>query len=94
MARPGPEPRYRVEFAPSAQRQFRDLPRPVQERIVPRIRALAEQPRPRGAEKLAGTTDQYRIRVGDYRVIYAIRDDRLLILLLRFGHRRDIYRKR
>jgi mRNA interferase RelE/StbE len=85
-------PSYRLEFAPSARKQFLGLPRDVQERIAPRISALADEPRPHGAEKLKGQDDQYRIRVGDYRVVYAISDDLLIVLVLRVAHRRDVYR--
>jgi mRNA interferase RelE/StbE len=64
----------------------------VQERIVGRIEELAAEPRPRGAVKLQGEDDLYRIRVGDYRVVYTIRDEELIVLVLRVGHRRDVYR--
>jgi mRNA interferase RelE/StbE len=87
-------PRYRVEFTNPALEQLRDLPREEQERMVPRINALADDPRPRGVEKLQGEDDLYRIRVGSYRIIYTIVDDRLIVLVLRIGHRRDVYRKK
>ena len=87
-------PRYRVEFTPAARKQHRGLPREVQERLDTHLLALASDPRPRGCRKLAGQVDQYRLRVGDYRIIYTIRDDRLLVLVLRVGHRRDIYEER
>jgi mRNA interferase RelE/StbE len=88
-----PTPRYTVEFARPALREFQNLPRPAQERVAPRIDALAGDPRPRGAKMLKGQPDLYRIRVGDYRVVYAIRDDRLVVLVVRVAHRRDVYRK-
>jgi mRNA interferase RelE/StbE len=83
-----------VEFARPALKQFQDLPQKVQRRIAPAIDALADEPRPRGVEKLEGEDDQYRIRVGSYRVIYSIWDDRLVVLVIRIGHRRDVYRKK
>lgn len=88
------EPRYRVEFTNPALKAFRDLPRKVQERIAPRLTALADDPRPRGSEKLEGGDDLYRIRVGDYRVIYSIHDDRLIVLVVRVANRRDAYRRK
>jgi mRNA interferase RelE/StbE len=84
--------RYRVDISRHAEKQLRDLPRQVQERIIPRLAALADDPRPHGVEKLAGHADQYRIRIGDYRAIYAISDERLIVLVLRVAHRREAYR--
>jgi mRNA interferase RelE/StbE len=83
---------YRIQIAPSAVRQLRKLPGSVQERIVEHVEQLATDPRPRGAIKLQGEDDLYRIRVGDYRVIYQIRDDELIVLVLRVEHRREVYR--
>ena len=84
---------YRVEFAPRAEREFKKLTRPVQVRLKTRIDALAEEnPRPKGVERLSGEEPLYRIRGGDYRVIYAIGDEVLLVLVVRVGHRRDVYR--
>ncbi len=84
---------YRIEFAPRAERQFDDLPREVQERLTPRIEALAENPRPQGVKKLAGEPGLYRLRVGDYRIVYQIRDQELFILVVKIGHRREVYRR-
>ena len=84
--------RYRVEFSRPAERQFRALPAEVQRRIAPRINALAQVPRPRGAEKLEGVEALYRLRIGDYRIVYQIREQVLLILVVRVGHRREVYR--
>lgn len=64
----------------------------MQARIARRIDNLATDPRPQGCEKITGSDDLYRIRVGDYRVVYQVRDERLLILVILIGHRRDIYR--
>jgi len=89
-----PSPRYTVEFARPALREFQDLPRAVQQRIAPKITALAEDPRPVGVDKLKGQSDQYRIRVGDYRVVYTIQDARLIVLVVRVANRRDVFRNR
>jgi mRNA interferase RelE/StbE len=83
---------YQIEFEKQAAKQFKALSELVQQRILPKIDALASDPRGIGAVKLAGTEDLYRIRVGDYRIIYSIQDDLLLILVVKIGHRRDVYR--
>ena len=84
---------YRLEFSSAADRQFRKLPKEVQTRLKPHIDALANNPRPPGVEKLRGE-EGYRLRVGDYRVLYEIHDDILLILVIKVDHRREVYRKR
>lgn len=83
---------YTVELRPSARRELLKLPRPDQRRLIRAMDALADNPRPRGIKKLAGPDDLYRIRVGDYRVVYTIQDDRLIVLVVRIGHRKDVYR--
>ncbi|MGH2560068.1 MAG: type II toxin-antitoxin system RelE family toxin [Thermomicrobiales bacterium] len=83
---------YRIEFSRQARRHFDDLPARIKARIAPRIDALAENPRSPGCQHLAGPDDLYRIRVGDYRAIYRIEDDILHVLVVRIGHRREIYR--
>ncbi len=83
---------YAVEFTPHADRDFRRLSRDVQTRLASRIDALGDDPRPAAARKLTGTDEElYRIRVGDYRIIYQILDQALLVLIVRLGHRRDVY---
>jgi mRNA interferase RelE/StbE len=82
---------YEIEYAPKAVRAIEKLSRDVQRRVVARIEALAKNPRPSGAIKLAGQAI-YRVRVGDYRVLYAIADERLVVLIVDVGHRREIYR--
>ncbi|MGC8643717.1 MAG: type II toxin-antitoxin system RelE family toxin [Isosphaeraceae bacterium] len=81
-----------MEVAPSALKQLADIPRGVRERIAAHIEVWGFEPQPQGVKKLSGEEDLYRIRVGSHRVIYAIRDDRLIVLVLRIGHRKDIYR--
>jgi mRNA interferase RelE/StbE len=83
---------YDVQFAPSAARSFRKLDAAVQRRLVRAIDALAIKPRPDGVVKLADEDDLYRIRIGEYRVVYKIHDRRLIVLAVAVGHRRDIYR--
>lgn len=87
-----PPTEYRVQFAPSARRQLGRLPTTAQGRIAESVDRLAANPRPHGSIKLKGEDDLYRIRVGAYRVVYAIRDDELIVLVLRVGHRREVYR--
>jgi len=88
------ERRYRVALAPAAQRQLARFERPAQRRITRVIRALESDPRPRGAVLLKGWPDgrAWRIRVGDYRVIYEVRDEDLIVLVIRVGQRADVYR--
>ncbi len=84
-------PAYQILVEPPARKALKKLPREVASRLIQRIESLADDPRPHGAIKLSGE-DAYRTRVGDYRIVYAILDDRLLILVLDVAHRRDIYR--
>jgi len=83
---------YQIEFSRQADRQFRNLSSQIQQRLKPKIDSLATTPRPHGSEKLSGVDQLYRIRVGDYRIIYAVEDDRVLVLVVKVGHRRDVYR--
>lgn len=82
---------YRVALSPMAARQLRELDAPVRRRIQAALELLAEQPRPPSATRLVGGAGEWRVRTGDYRIVYEIDDDRLLILVLRIGHRRDVY---
>jgi mRNA interferase RelE/StbE len=82
-----------VLFKTSADRQLRRLPEDAQRRIVAETETLALNPRPVGVAKLAGGENLWRIRIGDYRVVYEIHDDRLIVLVLRVAHRRDVYRR-
>jgi mRNA interferase RelE/StbE len=84
--------RYRVELTTQAAKQLAALPREVQRRLDVRILALGDNPRPPGSTKLAGTDDLYRIRAGDYRIVYRIEDRVLRVLVIRLGHRGDVYR--
>jgi mRNA interferase RelE/StbE len=82
--------KYRVFFKSSADRALRKLPHEVQRRIVGEVAMLAHDPRPAGTVKLAGGDNLWRIRVGNYRVVYEIHDDRLVVLVLRVAHRKDV----
>jgi mRNA interferase RelE/StbE len=84
---------YRIEWRPAAVKALEALPRDLGRRIYARVSALAENPRPNGSEKLAGSEREYRVRVGDYRIVYAVEDRAVLVLVLRMGHRREIYRR-
>lgn len=83
---------YRIEFTPSAARAFRKLPASIQSRIASKIDVLAENPRPHGVEKMGGHENRYRVRVGEYRVIYVISDGPRLVTVAVIGHRREVYR--
>ena len=83
---------YRVLSTPKAEKMFLKLPAAVQARLRPRIRGLAENPRPPGCIKLAGPDPLYRIRVGAFRVIYAIHDQDLLVLVVAVAGRGSVYR--
>jgi len=86
--------RYEIRLTLSAERDLARLPRPAQVRIARAIDRLADTPRPRGVKLLAGHGPQriWRVRVADYRILYDIRDEELLVLIIRAGHRRDVYR--
>ncbi|MCQ8181864.1 type II toxin-antitoxin system RelE/ParE family toxin [Methylomonas sp. EFPC3] len=83
---------YSVVFKPSAEKAFSKLPNEIQKRLYAAACDLAENPRPPGFKKLHGVDDLYRIRVGDYRMVYTIEDCQLKILVVAIGHRREIYR--
>jgi len=83
---------YRIEVAPGAVRQLRKLDPVARMRVQAAIELLAANPRPPGAAKLVGGDGEWRVRTGDYRVVYEIHDDRLLVLVVALGHRRDVYR--
>lgn len=83
---------YTIEILVRAQRQLAKIVRSDRERIISAIESLAETPRPAGCKKLSGRP-AWRIRIGDYRVIYEIEDNRLRVLVVEIGNRRDIYRK-
>jgi mRNA interferase RelE/StbE len=85
---------YRIDFTTAAARQVKKLPHPARERVLQLVEGLAEDPRPHGARKLVGEQTAWRIRAGDYRVIYDVFDDELTVTVVRAGHRRDVYETR
>jgi mRNA interferase RelE/StbE len=85
---------YRATLSPMAARQLRKLDAPARRRIQAALELLAEQPRPPSATRLVGGAGEWRVRTGDYRIVYEIEDDHLLILVLRLGHRREVYQSR
>lgn len=85
---------YRLEIAPAAVRQFRKMDRAAQRRVQAAIELLASEPRPNGAKKMVGGDGEWRVRTGDYRIVYEIHDNVLLVLVVAVGHRRDIYERR
>lgn len=82
---------YRIEFAPTAARTFKKLSPEIQNRLSKTIDKLTGNPLPNGVKKLAGEDNLFRVRVGDYRIIYQLKSNELIILVVRVGHRRDIY---
>jgi mRNA interferase RelE/StbE len=84
---------YSLRIKPSASKELQGIPgKGTLSRLIERIRSLAKQPRPQGAEKLAGRQHLYRIRQGDYRVIYSINEQDRVVDVIKIGHRRDVYR--
>jgi mRNA interferase RelE/StbE len=86
----GKKPDYTVLILPSAQKQLHKLPNAIATRIEDKMLELEHDPRPPGCKKLKGR-DAWRIRIGDYRVIYEIHDGRLVVTVITIGHRRDVY---
>ena len=86
--------RYEVTLAPAAARQLRKLDPHVRRRVQAAIELLAEDPRPPTATRLVGGAGEWRVRTGDYRIVYEIQHDQLLVLVLNVGHRREIYQRR
>lgn len=85
---------YRVEVAPAALRQLKKLDPTARRRVQAAVELLAREPRPSGARKLVGGDGEWRVRTGDYRIVYEIQDQVLLVLVVAVGHRREIYRRR
>jgi mRNA interferase RelE/StbE len=83
---------YRIEVSASAERQIRRLPRVDQLRVLRVIQSLASDPKPPGCRKLSGHDDVFRVRIGRYRVLYAVEGRRLIVIVLKVGDRKDVYR--
>lgn len=84
---------YRIEWKQSARKELRKLAKTAIPKVIEAVTVLAEDPHPIGSKKLRGSERMYRIRVGDYRVVYSIFSDELIIEVVRVSHRKDIYRK-
>jgi len=82
---------YKVEIKRSAAKELEQLPPKDRARVATRIQSLAADPRPPGAEKLSGQ-ERYRVRQGNYRILYEIHDDLVVVIVVKIGHRRDVYR--
>ena len=82
---------YRIVFKQSVAKDLRSIPKKDIQRILKRIDSLIEDPRPVGAEKLS-SDEKYRIRQGNYRILYTIEDEIITVTIVKVGHRRDIYR--
>jgi mRNA interferase RelE/StbE len=83
---------YRIEIQRDAKKELAALDKPVRERVLRAIRALADDPRPAGCKKLVGLERAWRVRVGSYRIVYEITDETLLVLVIAVAHRREVYR--
>ncbi|MEH1805365.1 type II toxin-antitoxin system RelE family toxin [Nostoc sp.] len=83
---------YEVKFSRGAKKQFQKLPIDVQQRIQTKINDLAIEPRPNGVKKLQGDDNSYRVRVGDYRVVYEVDDHVLIVTVIKVGHHSGIYK--
>ena len=81
---------YRIEFRKSVEKELKSIPKKDQIRILRRIALLRDDPRPSGCKKLSGQ-ERYRLRQGNYRILYEIRDDKLVITVVKIGDRRDVY---
>lgn len=85
---------HRIELSPAAARQLRKLDSAARRRIQAAVELLADEPRPPGAKKLVSGDAEWRVRTGDYRIVYEVHDEVLLVLALAMGHRRESYRRR
>ena len=83
---------YEILYKKSVDKDLRKLPANIRRQIVNKIQALSTSPHPHGSTKLRGSNDLYRIRYADYRIIYQIKDSQLTILVIKVGHRKEIYR--
>ena len=84
--------KYTVRMDSRTRKTLDRLPGDMHGRVLRKLNALEENPRPFGVEKLAGPEDLYRVRVGDWRIVYAIRDQELVVIVIRIGNRREVYR--
>ncbi|CAA9326562.1 RelE/StbE replicon stabilization toxin [uncultured Leptolyngbya sp.] len=83
---------FHIEFLPTARKELASLPKQIQKRIAAKVNSLEFNPRPAGAKALKNGAGRLRLRVGDYRIIYRVEDDRLVVLVIKVGHRKDVYK--
>ena len=83
--------KHRLTIKPTAEKELSKVPKKILRQIVAKVRGLAIEPRPIGSEKLSGE-EKYRVRQGDYRIVYSIDDKSRSVEVVRIGHRRDVYR--
>lgn len=84
--------RYEVTYLPSVAKDLKGLPKADVLRLLAKAETLRDDPRPPGSQKLAGE-ENYRIRQGDYRLLYSIDDEKIIVQVVKVGHRKDVYRK-
>ncbi len=84
---------YNIEWRPSTKKDLKRISKAEVYRIIQAVEGLSNQPRPPGSTKLSSSDSTYRIRIGNYRVIYEIHDEVILIEVVKVGHRKDVYRK-
>ncbi len=83
---------YQLEWRKSVAKDFKGLPKDMVARMISAAELLAEEPLPHGSEKLSGTANSYRIRVGDYRVVYELDEEHKILRIIRARHRKEVYR--
>ena len=84
---------YKIQIKPSAKKELGKLQKKDLQKVVNKIRSLSSDPRPTGCEKLSDE-EKYRIRQGNYRIVYSIEDKQLIVIVVKIGHRKDVYKKR
>ena len=84
---------YKIYIKPSAAKELERIPSKVLRKIVKKIKGLTLDPRPPGCEKLSGE-EKFRIRQGNYRIVYTIEDEKLVVIVVKIGHRRDVYKRK
>ena len=84
---------YRLEYKKSVAKDMRAIPKPQLKKLIKRIQSLASDPRGHNSLKLRGEDDLYRIRQGDYRIIYSINDQIVTVVVIKVGHRKDVYER-
>ncbi len=83
---------YKIEWKNSAYKELQKLPRPLITKVIAAVQDLSNNPYPSGVKKLIGSEYSYRVRIGDYRIVYEVFENRLIIEIVRVRHRKDVYR--